>query len=74
MATQLAVAINSRLLAGVHGAGNTIGLFLPPDSILMELKPFKMPSMTGYENMARSYCAFEDPLELWQGPSFPAPP
>lgn len=48
---QLAIDRSTDILVGVHGAGLTHGMFLPRDSVLVEIQPFGFKHK-GFLNMA----------------------
>ena len=52
LSEQLAVIRNTDVLAGVHGAGLTHAMFLPPESAVVEIEP---PDMTfrGFRSLAK---------------------
>ncbi|ETN41846.1 uncharacterized protein HMPREF1541_03785 [Cyphellophora europaea CBS 101466] len=49
---QINVARKTDVLVGVHGAGLTHGLFLPPKSAIVEFMPFNLDHR-GFKNMAK---------------------
>lgn len=48
---QLEIVQGTDVLVGVHGAGLTHGMFLPPNSVMVELLPFGV-NHKGFRNMA----------------------
>ena len=49
---QVALAHSTDVLVGVHGAGLTHGMFLPPHSAIVEFMPFNLDHR-GFRNMAK---------------------
>lgn len=49
---QLSIVRSTDILVGVHGAGLTHGIFLPPRSALIEIMPFNL-AHKGFRNMAK---------------------